>query len=268
MSARRATLRADGILGSGWEGGWAGVPDDSLVHRARTGSHEAFGELARRHRPTAIRTAASIIGSERAEDVVQDALILAFRALGMLHDPGRFPQWLGTITRYRAMRVGRRESRRNAGLVAIDTLPNDPPARPEEDPGLEASDVPRLEAALLQIPAAFADVLRLHFLHGLPHLKIAERLGVSLSTSKWRCFRGKQLLREVLRPNDPAAARVESACARCSDRTDGARCEELSSEAGGSCRKDPLLLPSVPPAPGAPRAPRRPTSGVLPTPRS
>lgn len=244
MSARRASLLVDRSAGSEWNDGWAGFTDDLLVTRAKDGSHDAFGELARRYRPGAVRTAASIIGSDRAEDVVQDALILAYRALGMLQDPRRFPQWLGTITRYRAMRLGRKESRRSAGMVALDGLPSEPPARVVESAEHDASEVPRLEAALLKIPLGFAEVLRLHFLEGLPHQKIAEKLGISLSTSKWRCYRGKQLLRELLRAGDPATTRVDEACERCV-RNDGVRCAEVFTDASAARTSRPAGLPSI-----------------------
>lgn len=228
MAESRTALRTNAEPGDPPQGGWEELSDESLVKRTLGGSGEAFGELARRHRASALRAAASIVGPDRAEDVVQDAFYLAFRALRMLNDPTRFPQWLGRITRYRAMRLGRTESRRAAGRVSFEGDFPDTPRVPE----LPAyhDDVARLEAALGRIPETFSGVLRLHFLEGLPHQKIAEQLGVSLSTSKWRCFRGKQLLRSLLEPSEPATSRIESACERCRLAAGGVSCESVFGE--------------------------------------
>jgi RNA polymerase sigma factor (sigma-70 family) len=184
MAARLATVRREP------EDDYGQLADDGLVVLAKDGDHEAFGELVRRHRRMALRTAASVAGQDRAEDVVQDALILSFQALPTLQDSRRFPQWLGTIARFRALRVARVEGRRANRRVPFDE------ARVEETVScaeeVDETELPRLEAALSRIPGPFEQVLRLHFFEGVPHQVIAERLGVSLSTSKWRCFRGKR----------------------------------------------------------------------------
>ncbi len=267
MLENQVPLQAGPARGNDWAGSYTSLTDDSLVTRARDGNRDAFGELARRYRAAAVRTAASIVGSDKAEDVVQDALLLAFRALGMLQDPGRFPQWFGTITRYRALRFGRNESRRTARLVALDGTRVEPPVQAHQGSEGEDSDIARLETALLRLPDAFGRVLRLHFLEGLPHQRIAERLGVSLSTSKWRCYRGKQLLRELLRGGDGAAARVEERCERCRAGNDGIGCEEESGEAASARRSSRPRGPSVEGGRHQPHGlPRSPTSFVASTP--
>jgi DNA-directed RNA polymerase specialized sigma24 family protein len=53
-------------------------PDEVLVMAAILGDLEAFGDLAERYRAAAVRTAQAIVGREDAEDVAQDAHLLAF----------------------------------------------------------------------------------------------------------------------------------------------------------------------------------------------
>src|SRR5207244_8483604 len=78
-----------------------------LVREAQRGNPEAFDALVRRFRDLMVAVARQEIGSrEAAEDVVQDALLQAFRALPQLQDPARFVPWLTVITRCRARRVG------------------------------------------------------------------------------------------------------------------------------------------------------------------
>jgi len=256
MIENRAMLQAGRFRGPESVRTYADLTDDSLVLQAMEGSEEAFGELAQRYRPLAVRTATSVIGPDKAEDVVQDALILAYRALATLHDPNRFPQWLGTITRFRALRIGRTESRRRATLVALDGFEGELPARHDSAAEVDTPDLPRLEAALLLLPATFARVLRLHFLEGVPHQKIAERLGISLSTSKWRCYRGKQLLRTILRTEDRDTTLVERGCDRCRSAAAGVGCEKLFDEGAEGPRAPRRRLSK---AAGDRRSPRLPS---------
>src|SRR5580765_307645 len=85
-------------------------PDEVLVVAAILGDLDAFDELASRYRAAVVRTAWAIVGREDAEDVAQDSLLLAFKALPSIEDPTKFAAWLAAITRHRAMRFGKRES--------------------------------------------------------------------------------------------------------------------------------------------------------------
>jgi len=71
-----------------------------------------------------------------------------------------------------------------------------------------------LLAALENIPSEYAEVIRYHFLHDLPHQKIADFLGIPLSTVKWRCFRGKEILRCTLSPEPTCPTVCRKGCAK------------------------------------------------------
>jgi DNA-directed RNA polymerase specialized sigma24 family protein len=62
-------------------------PDEVLVVAAILGNLDAFGELARRYRAAVVRTAQAVVGRDDAEDVAQDALLLAFKALPSIEEP-------------------------------------------------------------------------------------------------------------------------------------------------------------------------------------
>src|SRR5713101_8740196 len=84
-------------------------PDEVLVVAAILGDLDAFDELASRYRAAVVRTAQAIVGREDAEDVAQDALLLAFKALPSIEEPRKFAAWLSAITRHRAFRFNKRE---------------------------------------------------------------------------------------------------------------------------------------------------------------
>jgi RNA polymerase sigma-70 factor (ECF subfamily) len=189
-------------------------PDEALVASAIDGDQLAFDDLVARYRHTAVRVASRIVGWNQAEDVVQDALLLAYRELASLKDRTKFSRWLMAITRWRALRAGRNESRHTVGRISFDEPILDTLSHLATDPRqTDATDGLLLEA-LERIPAEFAEVLRYHFLHDLPHQKIAEFLDVPLSTVKWRCFRGKEILRCTLSPEPTCPTACRKGCAK------------------------------------------------------
>lgn len=185
-----------------------------LVAAAIGGDEVAFDELVCRHRQTAVRVAGGIVGQSQAEDVVQDALLLAHRALASLGDRSKFSRWLLAITRWRALRVGRLESRHVVGRVTLDDSVLETFSNLASTPRHQDAGDGLLLEALGSIPPEYAEVLRYHFLHDLPHQKIAEFLGVPLSTVKWRCFRGKEILRCTLSPEPTCSKACRKGCAK------------------------------------------------------
>jgi RNA polymerase sigma-70 factor, ECF subfamily len=189
-------------------------PDEILVAAAIDGDELAFEDLVSRHRRVAVRAAAAIVGSNHAEDVVQDALLLAHRELSSLKDRTKFVRWLMAITRWRALRVGRQESRHAVGRVTFDDSHLETLSKLASDPRQTEEGDALLLAALENIPPEYAEVIRYHFLHDLPHQKIAEFLDVPLSTVKWRCFRGKEILRCALSPEPTCPSVCRKGCAK------------------------------------------------------
>jgi len=171
------------------------APDEVLVVAAILGDLLAFDELVRRYRAAVVRTAQRIVGSDHADDVAQESLLLAFKALPSIEDPSRFAAWLGVITRHHALRFAKRERTRSVELdeVLLEHLSS-----------LAAALVPDTERnadlskALVELPADYSTVLSLRFIDEMPLKRIAAFLGIPVSTVKWRLHRGKQLLREKL----------------------------------------------------------------------
>ncbi|HEX8071843.1 MAG TPA: RNA polymerase sigma factor [Pyrinomonadaceae bacterium] len=175
------------------------VPDEVLVVAAMLGDLSAFDELCARYRAAVVRAAQAIVGRADAEDVAQDALLIAFKALPTLETPARFAAWLGAITRHRAFRFSRQERAHRNGRVELDEALVANLAALKQ-PLVEQADKADLRHALERVPADYALVLRLHYLDEMPLRRIAAFVGVPLSTVKWRVHQGKKLLREQLEP--------------------------------------------------------------------
>ena len=173
-------------------------PDEVLVIAAILGNLDAFDELVLRYRSAVVRLAESIAGREHSEDVAQDALLLAFKALPSIEEPTKFAAWLAAITRHRALRFSRQEKARTSVQVELDDLLREhitaltPPFIEENDTGKE------MKLALDNLPTDYALALRLRFLDEMPLKRIAAFLGVPASTVKWRLHHGKKLLRQEI----------------------------------------------------------------------
>ena len=69
--------------------------DRDLVEQAQRGDREAFAILARTHGDRLMAIAQRILRDVgRAEDAVQQTLVIAWRELPSLRDPDRFDAWL------------------------------------------------------------------------------------------------------------------------------------------------------------------------------
>jgi len=172
-------------------------PDEVLVVAAIVGDLAAFNQLVVRYRAAVNRVAASIVGREHAEDVAQDAWLLAFKALPSIEEPRNFAAWLSAITRHRARRVGQSESRLRAQHVAFDEVLIEQ-LEALSPPLSDAIQDQELKAALDNLSSDYALVLKLRFLDEMPLKRIAAFLGAPLSTVKWRLHQGKKRLRAQL----------------------------------------------------------------------
>jgi RNA polymerase sigma-70 factor (ECF subfamily) len=174
-------------------------PDAVLVMAAILGDLESFEVLVLRYRAAVVRLAGTIVGNIYAEDVAQDALLLAFKALPTIEDPGKFGAWLSAITRHRAFRFNKRENAKVGKRVGMDEVlleKIDALSRPLIESNNSPSEKLELMQALDTLPTDYAMPLRLRFLDEMPLKRIAAFMGLPLSTVKWRLHHGKKLLRE------------------------------------------------------------------------
>jgi RNA polymerase sigma-70 factor (ECF subfamily) len=188
------------------------LPDEVLVMAAILGDISAFDTLVLRYRPAVVRVAQAIVGAELAEDVAQEALLTAFKALPSLEEPKKFPAWLHVITRHKAQRFSQRERSLNERLAGLDHLLLHRSAALSR-PMLNGQPDRRaeLKQAIEQLPPEYALVIKLRFYDEMPVKRIAEFLALPLTTVKWRLHKGKELLRTTLEKNGGEHGERESA---------------------------------------------------------
>src|SRR5881628_3776630 len=84
-----------------------------LLERVRSGDHEAFYELVRPHERGIYLAALSIVNNDAdAEEVAQEAILKAFKAIGRFRGEAKFSTWIIQIAINEA-RMRRRKDRRH-----------------------------------------------------------------------------------------------------------------------------------------------------------
>jgi RNA polymerase sigma-70 factor (ECF subfamily) len=178
--------------------------DVELVEQARTGNPDAFRALVDRHSRTLFHTAYRLTGNEQnAEDIVQEALLKAFRKLDKFDRRAEFGTWLYRITVNTAMDLMRKEKRRTAkapmeGGLEMETFASTEPA-PDRVAlsGETGRAVARVLAGLSPLERS-AFVLR-HF-EGRTTAEICQTLGIRTGATKQAVFRAVRKLRTALEP--------------------------------------------------------------------
>jgi RNA polymerase sigma-70 factor, ECF subfamily len=178
------------------------VTDGELVELARGGDTAAFGDLVSRHKLTVYRAALAALGSPAdAEDVAQEAFILAFQNLGAFRGEASVKTWMVRIawrlalTRRRGLiKYVRRTLRIDAG--APETIQSPEPSA-EVQLG-DAETVARVRQLIRALPSRLRDPLLLSMNPDMTSDEIAAVLGVPPGTVRWRLMEARRQLRQRL----------------------------------------------------------------------
>jgi RNA polymerase sigma-70 factor (ECF subfamily) len=201
---RASDPRPDGATTTGADGAPpAASPDADLVRAALAGEGRAFEVLARRHRGAAVAVSRRLLGgAPEAEDVAQEALLVALRRLDRLREPDRFGVWLRGI-------AARLSWRRRAAAGPVEDRADD---RPLEEPGpgevVEGTELrAELNRVVADLPPGQREAIRLVYLAGASYDQAAAALGVSAGAVKTRLHKARAALRQRLGLDQKARAR-------------------------------------------------------------
>ena len=165
--------------------------------RARGGDLDAYERLVDRHSAVAHRTAVLMGAGDDAEDVVQEAFVRAFRALGGLRDGAPFRPWLLAIVANQTRNLHRSRRRRD-GLV-LRAAARETPADRGVDAPVEAVFAAERRVALLEalrrLDEREREVLVCRYLLDLSEAATAQTLGLAQGTVKSRTHRALARLR-------------------------------------------------------------------------
>ncbi|MGH7989696.1 MAG: sigma-70 family RNA polymerase sigma factor [Limisphaerales bacterium] len=185
-------------------------PDAVLMLRVKRGDRAAFVELVDKYKqPVMNFIYRSLRDEAESEDLAQNVFLQVYKSRKRYKQTAKFSTWLFTIARNLCLNELRRRSRHPAESLEETHAENeDQPQRQYEDKKvflatenlLHGELAKKIEEALAELPENQRTAILLCRQEELSYEEIAEVLDCSLSATKSLIHRGRETLKEKLKP--------------------------------------------------------------------
>jgi RNA polymerase sigma-70 factor (ECF subfamily) len=180
--------------------------DEALVIRSQHGDRTAFELLVRRTARLVFSQLYLQSGdAHRAEDLVQETFLIAWRRIAQVTDPTGFRTWLLSVAHSAAIDAMRRDTRKKRtgtriGEAALGDLPAAGPSPPEAAEQAESRQ--RVLDVLRSLPREYQQVLMLRYIGGADYEQIGQQLHITNGSLRGLLARGMAMLRSRLTEQD------------------------------------------------------------------
>lgn len=165
--------------------------EDDLVERARHNDFKAYEQLYRLHVGRVFALCYRLCNDrDMAEDLTQEAFVMAWRKLGNFRGDSAFGSWLYRIATNTVLSYLRKQK---PFLKSLD-IDDVPEQSMRDDIALQMG----LETAIGKLPDGARAVFVLYSLEGYTHDEISASLGIAQGSSKAQLHRARQLLQGYL----------------------------------------------------------------------
>jgi len=172
--------------------------DRDLIEGAQRGDRDAFVRLIQGRIDRLLAIAYRILRDvDRAEDALQEALVLAWRDMRGLRDPDRIDAWLHRLVVRVCIGEAKRQRRYTANLLASTPLDSTRRATAPDDVAMVADRDELARGFSRLTPEQRAILVLRHFL-GYSPSEIADTLGIPSGTARSRLFNAHRAMRAAL----------------------------------------------------------------------
>jgi len=198
-SAAAKTSLADGVLAEvePADHGWASLSDEELMALTCQGERDAFRLLVERYEIRALHTARGILRrTEVAREAVQESFLKVYASRDKFDPKRKFPTWYFRILRNHCVDTLRRlkpGTPHGAGELVGDWGASEPGPAAQ----VSARERRQLVGRILEaLPNSFREVLAMRDLEGMSCGDIADAVGTTPGTVRWRLHHARKLFRE------------------------------------------------------------------------
>lgn len=174
------------------------VDEADLIRSAQAGDRPAFSKLIDRYWERLYRWLCRLTRDGTvAEDIAQETFLKAFAAVNSFRAGSNFRAWLFRIAHNNF--VNQRRSIRHNRQPLVPEIAEEPRGPVGETLSKEAMQL--IADAVAKLPSDFRGALTLRVEEGLSFRDIAEAMGITEETARWRVFKARQKLMSVLSPD-------------------------------------------------------------------
>jgi RNA polymerase sigma-70 factor (ECF subfamily) len=185
-------------------------PDAALMLRVKQGDRDAFSELVGKYKqPVMNLVFRTLRDPVESEDLAQHVFLQVYKSAHRYEVAAKFSTWLFTIARNLCLNEIRRRSRHPAD--SLDATFADDDGQPQiqvqdsrefspPDALLHGELEEKIEAALAELPEKQRTAILMCREEDFSYEDIAETLGCSVSATKSLIHRGREVLKEKLKP--------------------------------------------------------------------
>jgi len=178
--------------------------DYALIAECCAGNTQAFNELVLRYQTSVSILATRLLGSpHEAEDITQDAFLRVYERIEEFRGEAKFSTWLYRICYNLCLDNLKRKKSDPIADIGDKTLPEELAVPRSELPDqmlIRKEQQHLVEQALTHVTQEFRQVIVLHHTTPLSYEEIAELLGLPVGTVRSRLHRGREEVKEHLRP--------------------------------------------------------------------
>ena len=182
--------------------------DQKLVVRVQKGDKTAFDLLVRKYQHKVAKLVSRYVRDRReVEDVTQEALIKAYRAIGGFRGESAFYTWLYRIAVNTAKNYLESQSRRPPGsdmeIEGAELIESGEGLRDQATPErqmLTNEIATTVHRVLEHLPPDLRTAITLREIEGMSYEEIAEVMDCPIGTVRSRIFRAREAIDQELRP--------------------------------------------------------------------
>jgi len=174
------------------------------IFKARNGDPEHFEKLVRHHYTTLYRFALSITRrkDDLASDILQEALLKAFRSINSFKGESSFTSWLWVIIKNEFISQSRSGFNKiNARATSIEADIEDKGSKSTEELIAEQQRKENLHDLIDQLSDKYKEIISMVELGGMSYLEASELLGIPIGSVKSRLSRAKEDLKNLVEKN-------------------------------------------------------------------
>jgi RNA polymerase sigma factor (sigma-70 family) len=170
---------------------------EDLIRGCQVNDRKAQFQVYKLYYKAMFNTAIRIVNdTARAEDIMQEAFLEAFRQIGSYRGDSSFGTWLKRIVINKSID----EVRRAKDIISIDEADVDVPDQNDDENYIQvlSTRVEEIRKAIHALPDSHRIILSLYLLEGYDHEEISQILDISYNLSRTRYSRARKKLLEYI----------------------------------------------------------------------